>query len=93
MSHLRAARHCRDSVTYAIRTCGNPLPYPYPYSDNFLNGGLESLRGCTALHILDAYGNQLTGGLEFLQDFTRLRELDVQTQVITLTLTLSLTLQ
>ena len=69
------------------------LPYPYPYSDNFLNGGLESLRGCTALHILDAYGNQLTGGLEFLQDFTRLRELDVPKKVITLTLTPFLTLQ
>ena len=45
-------------------------------SHNNLTGGLEPLRGCTALQRLDLqYFNQLTGGLEPLRGCTALQTL------------------
>ena len=40
---------------------------------NKLSGGLEPLKGCTALQHLYMDGNQLTGGLEALQSCTALQ--------------------
>ena len=41
------------------------------------------LQGCTALHELDLYGNQLTGSLEPLQQCTELTGFDVRGNQLT----------
>ena len=53
-------------------------------SDNYLEGGLEPLQGCTALQELDLSGmSNMTGGLKPLQGCTALRILDLHDNRLT----------
>ena len=51
--------------------------------ENQFNGGLEPLRGCTALRELSLSSNQLTGDLAPLRGCTALRELNVYRNQLT----------
>ena len=56
------------------------------YDDNDLDGGLEPLRGCTALVQLTLSRNNLTGGLEALRSCTGLELLHLSDNYLTGTL-------